>query len=232
MWAVSACQSIGHFAQCGVEPRRGILFLAREDDAPKKEEAVMVLMRLARPEDAPALQAIYAPVVATTAISFELAPPTVAEMAERVQATQTRWPWLVAEADGTPIGYAYASRHRERAAYQWSVDVSAYIHEQWRGQGVGRALYTALFALLRAQGYINVYAGIALPNPGSVGLHEAMGLRPVGIYQRVGFKLGAWHDVGWWQGALLPHPDDPPLPIALSDLLAQPGWEQHLAVVG
>jgi L-amino acid N-acyltransferase YncA len=188
----------------------------------------MVLMRLARPADAPALHAIYAPVVATTAISFELVPPTVAEMAERVQMTLVRWPWLVAEVDGTAIGYAYASRHRERAAYQWSVDVSAYIHEGWRGQGIGRALYTALFALLRAQGYVNVYAGIALPNPASVGLHEAMGLRPVGVYQRVGFKFGAWHDVGWWQGALLAHPDDPLPPIALPDLLALPDWEQHL----
>ena len=170
-----------------------------------------IIIRLARDDDAPAIAAIYAPYVSDTPISFELAPPTEDEMARRLAKTLARFPWLVAEAEGAVIGYAYASQHRERAAYQWAADVSVYVRKGQWGRGIGRALYTALFAILRAQGYINVYAGIALPNTASVALHEAMGMTPVGVYRHVGYKAGAWHDVGWWQG-LLREPADNPLP--------------------
>ncbi len=176
------------------------------------------IIRLATAADAAALQAIYAPIVRATAISFEVVPPSVVEMAQRITKTLAILPWLVREQDGAIQGYAYASRHRERAAYQWAADVSVYIHSDWRGQGAGRDLYTALFAMLRDLGYVTVCAGIALPNPASVALHEAMGMTPVGIYRQIGFKLSNWHDVGWWQGQLQSPDVEPAPPRALPSL--------------
>ena len=172
------------------------------------------LVRTARVEDAEAIAAIYAPVVEQTTISFELAPPTVDEMRQRIVATLQRLPWLVSlDAAGQVNGYVYAGRHRERAAYQWSVDTSVYVGADARGQGVGRRLYQALLDELQSLGYANAFAGIALPNEGSVGLHEAVGFTPIGVYRRVGYKFGAWHDVGWWQRPLRA-PDDTSAPDA------------------
>ncbi|MGE5335718.1 MAG: arsinothricin resistance N-acetyltransferase ArsN1 family B [Nitrososphaerota archaeon] len=185
-------------------------------------------IRMARPDDAPAITAIYAPFVSDTPTSFELIPPTEDEMARRLAKTLAQFPWLVADAAGAVAGYAYASKHRERAAYQWAADVSVYVHKDWRGNGVGRTLYTALFAILRAQGYYNIYAGIALPNPASVALHEAMGMIPVGVYHHVGYKAGAWHDVGWWQGALREPVNTPEPPRALPDIATLPTWDHWL----
>lgn len=170
-------------------------------------------IRPATPEDAAALAAIYAPVVAHTAISFETEPPDAAEMAARVaKTTQAGLPWLVAEdAAAAVCGYAYAGRHRERAAYQWSVDTTIYIADGHRGQGVGRRLYEALLPLLAELGYCQAFSGIALPNAASVGLHEALGFAPLGVYRNVGFKQGQWRDVGWWQRELRA-PDPAPEP--------------------
>lgn len=160
-------------------------------------------IRAATPQDAPAITAIYAPVVANTVISFELEPPTVDEMRSRIVATLDRLPWLVSEDDsGVVSGYVYAGRHRERAAYQWAVDVSAYVREDVRGTGVGKRLYSALFDQLVRLGYFQAFAGVALPNAASVGLHESVGFKPLGVYKNVGFKFGAWHDVGWFQRPL------------------------------
>lgn len=181
-------------------------------------------IRLARPEDADAVQAIYAPIVRDTFISFETDPPDAAEMRARIARTLGHFPWLVyTDAADRPIGYAYASRLRERAAYQWACEVTAYVHESARGQGVGRALYECLLAILKAQGYVSAFAGIALPNAASVALHESVGFRPLGTYRNVGFKLGAWRDVGWWQRPIVespPAPDAAPLafPLALERL--------------
>lgn len=162
-------------------------------------------IRTATPDDAAAVAAIYAPIVQHTAISFETEPPSPGEMRDRIQTTLASLPWLVAEdATGEMAGYAYASRHRERAAYQWSVDVTVYVREDARGEGVGRALYGELLPLLAALGYHQAFAGIALPNEGSIRLHEAMGFQPLGVYRQVGFKHGQWRDVGWWQKALQP----------------------------
>jgi phosphinothricin acetyltransferase len=187
------------------------------------------LIRLATARDAKGIAQIYAPIVAGTPISFETVPPNEAETAERIRAKTGHLPWLVCARDDDVWGYAYAAPHRERAAYQWSVDVSAYIHESRRRQGVGRALYTSLFALLRLQNYYTVYAGITLPNPGSVGLHEAMGFSRVGVYRSVGYKLGAWHDVGWWQLALRERAGEPAPPLSLADAQRNPEWEAALA---
>ena len=112
------------------------------------------------------------------------------------------WPYLVAaprEDLSRILGFAYAAQFRDRPAYQWSCEVTAYVRSGRRRGGVGRALYTSLFALLRLQGYVRAYAGITLPNPASVGLHEALGFAPVGVYGACGYKCGAWHDVGFWQ---------------------------------
>ena len=162
-------------------------------------------IRMATPSDANDIQAIYAPIVANTSISFELQPPTVEEMRERIIKTLAQLPWLVSEDDqGGVRGYVYASKHRERAAYQWSVDVTAYVREDARGQGVGRALYAELQRRLVELGYFQAFAGIALPNAASVALHGAVGFKPIGVYRHVGHKHGNWHDVGWWQLELQP----------------------------
>jgi L-amino acid N-acyltransferase YncA len=187
------------------------------------------VIRLATPDDARGVHAIYAPVVRKTAISFELDPPTVKEMQKRIMKTLEHWPWLVCERRGKLLGYAYGSQHRERAAYQWSVDVSVYIQARVRRLGVGRALYRSLFALLALQGIYHAYAGITLPNPASVGLHESLGFQPVGVYRRVGYKLGAWHDVGWWQLALQPQAALPHPPIDLSAVHRSANWHAALA---
>jgi len=168
-----------------------------------------VLIRDADPaRDAPACAAIYAPSVHGSAISFEEVAPGPAEMAARIAATRADWPWLVAELDGTVAGYAYASRHRERAAYRWASDVSVYVSDAHRRRGVGRALYLALLERLAEQGLRVACAGIALPNPASVALHESLGFQAVGVYRSIGFKLGRWWDVGWWQLALAPAEPD------------------------
>jgi L-amino acid N-acyltransferase YncA len=160
-------------------------------------------IRVATLADAPAITAIYAPVVANNSISFELAPPSESEMRERIAKTLASLPWLVSEdAHGQINGYAYASRHRERPAYQWSVDVTAYVREDSQRTGVGGRLYQALLTELAALGYCQAFAGIALPNAASIALHQSIGFEPIGVYRRVGFKLGAWHDVGWWQKQL------------------------------
>jgi len=169
-------------------------------------------LRVATEADAPGVQAIYAPFVADTAVSFEYEVPGVDEIRARIARTLPQFPWLVCETDGAVAGYAYGGRHAERAAYQWSADVSVYLGPEHRRVGVGRALYTVLLRLLAAQGYCNAYGGITLPNAASVGLHEAMGFTPVGVYRRVGYKHGAWHDVGWW-ACTLATPAGPPAPL-------------------
>jgi L-amino acid N-acyltransferase YncA len=189
------------------------------------------VIRLATEDDAGQILAIYAPIVRDTPISFEVEPPTVAVMRQRIADTLPRFPWLVCEQCGELQGYAYAGRHRARAAYQWSVDVSVYVHAQARRSGVGRTLYSALFRVLAMQGFCNAYAGIALPNPASVRLHESLGFQPVGIYRSVGYKLGAWHDVGWWQLSLQPHAVRPAPPIDFGVLRASREWQAALAAV-
>jgi L-amino acid N-acyltransferase YncA len=155
--------------------------------------------------DAGACAAIYAPSVENGVASFEERAPSVGEMAARIQTTSAGWPWLIAEVDGAVAGLAYGSGHRARAAYRWAADVSVYVDPAHHRRGVGRALYVALLQRLVDQGFYEACAGIALPNPPSVGLHESLGFRPVGVYRGIGFKLGHWWDVGWWQRTLRPH---------------------------
>jgi L-amino acid N-acyltransferase YncA len=169
-----------------------------------------VLIRHAEPaRDAPGCAAIYAPFVRDTVISFEEHPPSEQELERRIERISRTHPWLVAEHEGRLIGYAYGSPHHERPAYRWAADVAVYVAASHHRRGVGRALYGALMALLIRQGLYVACAGITLPNAASVALHDACGFTAVGVYRRIGFKHGAWHDVGWWQLQLAPA-DDPP----------------------
>lgn len=178
-----------------------------------------VHVRLADPErDAAAVAAIYRPAVEDGVASFEEVAPSPDEMRERMRATIERLPWLVAEARGAVVGYAYAGPHRSRAGYRWSVDVSVYVDPAMHRRGIGRALYRRLLGVLRRQGYVNVYAGVTLPNPASVALHEATGMRRIGVYEGVGWKAGAWHDVAWFGMRLTAPVGEPSEPIALSRL--------------
>lgn len=183
-------------------------------------------IRFATPDDGPALAEIYRPAVVERPTSFELEPPDAAEMARRVEKIAGKFPWLVYERDGSVIGYAYASQHRDRAAYQWSVDVSAYVSIDAHRGGIGRALYSALFDILVEQGFINAYAGITLPNPASERFHRAMGFTDVGVYHHVGYKLGRWHDVLWLERALQPAGENPPpaLPLTALDRVLAAYW--------
>ena len=187
-----------------------------------------VRIRLANDNDADAVAAIYRPIVDQTAISFETVAPDRYEMARRMVETLRHYPWLVCERDGHVVGYAYAARHRVRPAYQWSVDTSVYIDRHYRRSGVGRGLYLSLFGILAAQGYFNAYAGIALPNDSSVALHESMGFEPLGVYRRVGYKLGEWRDVGWWQLNMREHEATPTDPLALMEVQRHPTWQALL----
>jgi L-amino acid N-acyltransferase YncA len=175
-------------------------------------------IRIATKADASEVAAIYRPYVEQTVISFEVDPPDDVEMARRIGKTLETHPWLVGVEAGRVVGYAYATAHKTRAAYRWAADVSVYIQQDAHRRGLGRGLYTALFELLRTQGIVNAYAGITLPNPKSVGLHEALGFVVVGVYERVGFKFCAWHDVGWWQLALQPHSPAPAEPRRCQDV--------------
>jgi L-amino acid N-acyltransferase YncA len=202
---------------------------------PRADARTLPSIRLAEEKDAPAIAEIYRPSVEAAVISFETDAPDAQEMRNRLAHTMPRHPWLVCEvgssrelAASQVAGYAYASRHHERAAYRWSVNVSVYIDERCRRAGVGRALYTSLFAILAAQGYINAYAGITLPNPASVGLHEALGFQPLAVYRKVGYKRGAWHDVGWWQRPLATRPGIPNDPIDIPTLMRRADWRSLL----
>ena len=186
------------------------------------------MIRLATSGDGEAAARIYDPVVAQTAISFEIDPPGPAEMQRRIVQAQSFAPWLVDEREGTVRGYAYASRHRERAAYQWSVDVAVYVGEAHRRGGVGRGLYEKLLRLLRLQGFYTAHAGVTLPNDASVGLHEGLGFRPVGIYRGVGYKLDAWRDVGWWQLTLRDRAGDPAPPATMAEMARDARWLEEL----
>lgn len=176
------------------------------------------MIRLASPEDASAILAIYAPYISGTSLTFETEVPSEAAFAERIKAYLLNWPWLIFETEGQIAGYAYGSRYRERAGYQWCVECSVYIHDGFHGKGIAKALYAALFRLLKMQGYFNVYAVINLPNEPSVRLHEACGFRWFANYENVGYKLGRWKTVGWWQLSLRDYTDNPPPPLPFRQL--------------
>ena len=181
-------------------------------------------LRLATPDDAAGVHAIYAPVVRETAISFEYDEPTVDEMARRIATVlASGFPWIVAEVAGAVGGYAYASAFRTRRAYDWTTEVSVYVRPDQHRRGLGRTLYAKLFEILTLQGYRSAYGVATAPNPGSEGLHEAMGFELVGRFPRVGFKFGRWHDVICWHLALGPRDDEPGTIRSVDEVLGDAG---------
>jgi len=181
-----------------------------------------VRIRAATPDDAAALAEIYAPFVTGSHISFETEPPDPAEMGARMAAGGGLYPWLLAETEaGEVAGYAYAARFRPREAYRFTVETSVYLRAGADGGGLGRRLYGPLLEILEGQGFSQAIAAIALPNDASVRLHERLGFRHAGTYERVGYKLDRWLDVGLWQRPLAQAADPPtePRPSAASDLI-------------
>lgn len=177
------------------------------------------MIRLADPaRDADACAAIYAPYVTDSAATFDESPPSAAELAERIERLNRTHAFLVCERDGRVAGYAYAGPHRPRAAYRWAADVSVYVDAEFHRAGVGRELYDALLERLRAQRFRVVCAGITLPNPGSVGLHESFGFEQIGLWRAIGWKAGAWRDVAWFQLQLAAQEDGAAPPEPLSEL--------------
>lgn len=186
-------------------------------------------IRLATPADGAACAAIYRPSVEAVATSFELEAPDAAEMAARIGRTLARTPWLVAEVDGTAAGYAYAGRHRERPAYDWTAETTVYVGEAFAGRGVGRALMEAVLGVLVLQGFRLAVAGVTLPNPASVGLHRALGFEPVGTFPSIGWKVDRWWSTAWFARELGPR-TGPPAPIRpLPELLGTPELDAILA---
>jgi L-amino acid N-acyltransferase YncA len=191
-----------------------------------------VIIRDATAADAEVCAAIYAPYVLQTSVSFEIEPPTPEQMAARIASASAKHAWMVLVVgerrnganpsavreptdegvDGQVVGYAYAHPFAERAAYRWCCEVSIYLERERHRSGGGRRLYEALLARLADRGYRRAMAGMTMPNDASAGFHQALGFEPVGVYRRVGWKHGAWHDVAWVQKTILDANDPPAEP--------------------
>jgi L-amino acid N-acyltransferase YncA len=178
----------------------------------------MDILHIADPSDAAPILEIYGPYVLNTAFTFELDVPSVEMMTNRIEHYLEKWPWLIYLRDNMVVGYAYASPHRERAAYQWCVESSVYVRPDFQIGGLGTKLYNSLFAILKFQGFRNVYAGITLPNDRSVGFHKKLGFRNVGDYNCIGYKLGQWHTVSWWHYQLNNYENNPSPPLKFSEI--------------
>ncbi|WP_170154570.1 GNAT family N-acetyltransferase [Mangrovibacterium diazotrophicum] len=176
-----------------------------------------VHIRMASLGDAEAILNIYRPFITDTVVTFEEIVPTVDEFRERMKSILTESPYLVCEVDGEIAGYAYASAYRSRASYRWNREVTVYLRPEYRGMNMGTALYSALIPILKAQNYTNLLAVVTLPNEGSKRLHERMGFKACGVFNQVGYKKQQWHQVGWWELALIDKETQPLEPILLKD---------------
>jgi phosphinothricin acetyltransferase len=178
----------------------------------------MSSIRIATTDDSESILKIYAPYIENTSYTFETEVPTIDSFKKRISSYLQSWPWLVCEIDGVIAGYAYGARHRERVAYQWSIECSVYVHDDHQRRGVARALYTALINIFRLQGFRNLYAVINLPNDKSVSFHENLGFEYFATYKNVGYKLGRWKNVGWWQLQLNQYSPEPEPPVKFSEI--------------
>lgn len=176
-------------------------------------------IRLATNNDAAAVLEIYGPYCLQSPATFELQPPELDEIRNRIEKTLTRFPYLICEENSEPVAFAYAGQHMERAAYRFSANVSVYVKEGFHGKGKGKALYGILIPLLRKQGFCNAFAGITMPNAGSEALHKSLGFVQTGLYKNVGYKFERWHDVSWWQLPLRPLVDIPDEPTPIKQML-------------
>ena len=175
-------------------------------------------IKVATKDDAAGMLEIYGPFILNSGITQETELPTVEDFQERIISNLTERPWLVCEINNEIAGYAYAGKHRDRKGYQWCIEPSVYISEKYYGLGIANALYAALFDMLKLQGYVNAYAVITLPNERSVAFHKKFGFEWLTTYEKIGYKLGQWHDVGWMQFEINPHRNDPKEPIAFRDI--------------
>jgi phosphinothricin acetyltransferase len=176
------------------------------------------VIRVAAKEDAAAMLEIYAPFILNSGITQETEIPSVEEFQRRILSTLKERPWLVCKIDKQVAGYAYAGKHRERKGYQWCTEPSVYVSERFYQRGIANALYTALFDILKLQGYVNAYAVITLPNEKSIAFHKKFGFDYLTTYPKIGYKLGQWHDVGWMQYEINPHKEEPADPIQFTTL--------------
>ena len=183
---------------------------------------------LATEDDVPQILDIYRPIIENTSISFEYDVPTVEQFTSRVINILKTHPWLVCTHQGQLAGYAYASPHRSRKAYQWSTELSVYIAENYLKMGIAKALYQVLIKGLKLQGFHTALAGITLPNKASVQFHESIGFIPIGTYHNVGFKFGKWHSVGWWEYQLASYSESPVTPSSIDMLSSSIEWKNFI----
>jgi len=159
-----------------------------------------MIIRNAVLEDSPKIAEIYNFYVANSCITFEETEVSSEEMSNRLRkVSESTLPWIVAVEDEAVIGYAYATKWKERTAYRFSVESTIYLSNEAQGKGLGTELYEALLDKLKRLGINSVIGGITLPNPASIGLHEKLGMEKVAHFPKVGFKFGEWLDVGYWQ---------------------------------
>jgi L-amino acid N-acyltransferase YncA len=187
-----------------------------------------ITIRLINLNDAQATLEIYRPYVEKTIVSFEYDAPSIEEWETRIKTITAEYPWIVCEHNNEVIGYAYASKHRYRTAYSWAVESAIYLSEKFHHKGIASILYKTLFDLLRLQGYVNVYAGVTVPNIKSEKFHLASGFYDIGYFKNIGFKFGAWHDTRWFQLHLTEHPANPTMPKKMPDIVDTPAVKSIL----
>jgi len=176
-----------------------------------------ITLSVAEPRHGDSIAAIYRPYVETTAITFETEAPDGGTVADQIRARTDQYPWLVAERDRRVLGYAFASQLRTQAAYRWTVELSVYVDREWRGREIGSALYAPLLSILDRQGFQSAYGVVTVPNPESVGFHESFGFDRIALFSEVGYKLGEWHDVAWYERTFGGRGDDPTAPVPFAD---------------
>ncbi len=185
-------------------------------------------IRVIRESDAAATLEIYKPYVLHSAVTFEYEVPSVEDFSERIKTITQEYPWLVVLHNGIIVGYGYAHKHRIRTAYQWSPELSIYLANQFQSNGIGSILYETLFAILKLQGFHNVYAGVSLPNDQSLAFHRKLGFAEVGIFKKIGYKHGQWLDTHWFQKQIHEPLDPPPSPLPIHEIRILPAFQEIL----
>lgn len=183
-------------------------------------------IRLATIADAEATLSVYAPYVLHSSATFEYEVPKMDEFKKKIEKITAQYPWLVCECDGGIVGYAYGSMHRDRTAYQWSPEATVYLDERFHRKGIARVLYSALFEMLKMQGYYTAFAGVLATNEKSVEFHRAMGFEDIGLFKNIGYKLGEWHTNLWMQYEIQKPILNPPVPIGIGEIVKTSTFEE------
>lgn len=187
-------------------------------------------LRLATKEDLSAMLGIYSYYVSETVVSLEYVPPTLSEFERRFDTFTVQFPWIVFEADGEIVGYAYAHRFHDRAAYDWSAECTVYIKNGLQRNGIGRALYTCLLNILRLQGYRTAVAIICVPNENSEALHKYFGFTNSGVVCNAGYKASEWRSAAWYVLALSDYPAEPAPPLPIGKVMGTEEFEKLLRI--